>query len=59
MNKYAFIFEIVWFDPITGRFKHHEYRKKTQMSINNARTYARFLANNNNVLRVSFFKEMF
>ena len=41
MNKYTFIFEIGWRDPETGRLKPHEYRKKTQMSINDARAYAR------------------
>ena len=59
MSRYTFIFEIGWRDPETGRLKPHEYRKKTQMSINDARAYARRLANTNNVLRVSFFKEMF
>lgn len=59
MNKYTFIFEIAWRDPQSGRLKPHEYRKKTQMSIVDARAYARRLSNTNNVLRVSFFKEMF
>lgn len=59
MNKYTFIFEIGWRDPQTGRLKPHEYRKKTQMSINDARAYARRLANIANVFCVSFFKEMF
>lgn len=59
LNKYTFIFEISWRDPKTGQLKPHEYRKKTQMSINDARAYARRLANTNNVLRVSFFKEMY
>lgn len=59
MNKYTFIFEIGWRDPQTGRLKPHEYRKKTQMSINDARAYARRLVNINNVVRVSFFKQMF
>lgn len=58
-NKYTFIFEISWRDPQTGRLKPHEYRKKTQMSINDARAYARRLANTNNVLHVLFFKEMY
>lgn len=58
-NKYTFIFEIAWRDPQTGHLKPHEYRKKTQMSINDARVYARCLSNINNVFRVSFFKEMF
>ena len=43
MNKYTFIFEISWRDPVTGRLKPHEYRKKTQMSINDARAYVRQL----------------
>lgn len=59
MNKYTFIFEIAWRDSLTGRLKPHEYRKKTQMSINDARAYARRLANINNVVYVSFFKQMF
>lgn len=59
LNKYTFIFEIGWRDPQTGRVKPHEYRKKTQMSINDARAYARRLANTNNVFHVSFFKQMF
>ena len=59
MNKYTFIFEIGWRDLQTGRLKPHEYRKKTQMSINDARAYARRLANINNVFHVSFFKQMF
>lgn len=59
MNKYTFIFEVSWRDPDTGRLKPHEYRKKTQMSINDARSYARRLSNVQNVIRVSFFKEMY
>ena len=59
MNKYTFIFEISWRDPDTGRLKPHEYRKRTQMSINDARVYARRLSNVQNVIHVSFFKEMF
>lgn len=58
MNKYAFIFEIGWRDPQTGRLKPHEYRKKTQMSVSDARAYARRLVNTGNVFHVSFFKEM-
>ena len=34
MNRYIFIFEIGWRDPATGRLKPYEYRKKSQMSIN-------------------------
>jgi hypothetical protein len=58
-SRYTFIFEIGWRDPKTGRLKPHEYRKKTQMSISNARAYARRLSNIQNVFYVSFFKEMF
>lgn len=58
-NKYSFIFEIGWCDPETGGLKPHEYRKKTQMSINDARAYARCLANTQNVLHVRFYKEMY
>lgn len=59
LNKYTFIFEIGWRDPQTGRFKPCEYRKKTQMSVDDARTYARRLSNIHNVAYVSFFKQMF
>ena len=59
MNKYTFIFEIGWRDPQTGRLKPYEYRKKTQMSINDARAYACRLANTQNVLHVRFYKEMY
>lgn len=59
MNKYTFIFEIAWRDPKSGQLKPHEYRKKTQMSIADARFYARRLSNTQNVLHVSFFKEMY
>lgn len=59
MNKYTFIFEVSWRDPDTGLLKPHEYRKRTQMSINDARVYARRLSNIQNVIHVSFFKEMF
>ena len=59
MNKYTFIFEIGWRDPETGRLKPHEYRKKTQMSINDARVYARRLVNTQNVLHIRFYKEMY
>lgn len=58
-NKYTFIFEVSWRDPDTGRLKPHEYRKRTQMSVNDARAYARRLSNVQNVIHVSFFKEMF
>ena len=58
-NKYTFIFEISWRDSDTGRLKPHEYRKRTQMSIDDARAYARRLSNVQNVIHVSFFKEMY
>lgn len=59
LNRYTFIFEISWRDPESGRLKPHEYRKMTQMSINNARAYARRLSNIQNVLSVRFYKEMY
>lgn len=59
MYKYTFIFEIAWRDSKSGQLKPHEYRKKTQMSINDARSYARRLSNIQNVFHVSFFKEMY
>ena len=59
MNKYTFIFEIAWRDPQSGRLKPHEYRKKIQMSINDARTYARRLSNIQNVNTVTFYKQMY
>lgn len=59
MNRYTFIFEIGYRDPATGRLKPYEYRKKSQMSINDARAYSRRLANMQNVLHVRFYKEMF
>ena len=59
MNKYTFIFEIAWRDPQTGLLKPYEYRKKTQMSINDARTYARRLSNIQNVNTVTFYKQMY
>lgn len=59
MNKYTFIFEIAWRDSDSGKMKPHEYRKKTQMSITDARAYARRLSNIQNVIHVSFFKQMF
>lgn len=59
MNKYTFIFEIAWRDSKTGQLKPHEYRKMPQMSIGNARAYARRLTNTQNVLSVRFYKEMY
>ena len=47
ISKYTFIFEIGWRDSETGCFKPYEYRKKSQMSINDARAYARRLSNTN------------
>lgn len=58
MNNYSFIFEIIWRDPKTGQFKSNEYRKKDQLSIADARAYARRLINLQNVLSVRFYKEM-
>lgn len=59
MNKYTFIFEIAWRDPESGQLKPHEYRKRTQLSINDARAYARRLSNIQNVVSVSFYKGMY
>lgn len=59
MNKYIFIFEVAWRDPKTGQIKPYEYRKKTQMSINDARIYARRLSNVQNVFHVRFYKEIY
>lgn len=58
-NKYTFIFEIAWRDSQTGKMKPHEYRKKTQMSINDARAYTRRLSNTQNVISVTFYKQMY
>lgn len=59
MNKYTFIFEIAWRDSETGKMKSHEYRKKTQMSISDARVYARRLSNMQNIIFVLFYKQMY
>lgn len=59
VNKYAFIFEIAWRDSQSGQMKPHEYRKKTQMSISDARAYARRLSNTQNVISVMFYKQMY
>lgn len=58
MNKYTFIFEIAWRDSDSGKMKPHEYRKRTQMSISDARAYARRLSNIQNVISVTFYKQM-
>lgn len=59
MNKYTFIFEISWRDTQTGQLKPYEYRKKTQISIADARVYARRLTNTQNVISVKFYKQMY
>ena len=59
VNKYTFIFEISWRDPESGKMKPHEYRKKTQMSIVDARAYARRLSNTQNVISILFYKQMY
>ncbi len=58
-SKYTFIFEIAWRDSQTGRIKPYEYRKKIQMTINDARVYARRLSNTQNVFHVLFYKQMY
>lgn len=59
MNVYTFIFEITYRDPDTGLYKPHEYRKKNQMTIVDARRYAHRLANMHNIVSVKFYKEMY
>ena len=59
IDKYTFIFEISWRDSVSGQIKPHEYRKKTQMTISNARAYARRLSNTQNVISVMFYKQMY
>lgn len=59
MDKYTFIFEIAWRDAESGRMKSHEYRKKTRMSVGDARAYARRLSGVYNVIYVLFYKLMF
>lgn len=59
MDKYTFIFEIAWRDSESGKMKPYEYRKKTQMTVSNARAYARRLSNIQNVIHVLFYKQMF
>lgn len=59
VNRYTFIFEIGSRDVKSGKLLPYEYRKKTQMSIDDARAYARRVANMYNVLHVRFYKEMY
>lgn len=59
MNKYMFIFEISWCDSDSGKIKPFEYRKKIQMTVSDARAYARQLSNIQNVISVLFYKQMF
>lgn len=59
LSKYTFIFEISWRDPESGQLKPHEYRKKTRMSISDARAYARCLSDTQNVVTVIFYKQMY
>ena len=59
MNRYTFIFEVSWRDSQSGQIKPHEYRKKTQMTISDARAYARRLSNTQNVISVLFYKQMY
>lgn len=57
-NKYTFIFEVACRDS-SGKILPYEYRKKTGMTIKDARTHARYLSNIQNVLHVRFYKEMY
>lgn len=59
LNKYTFIFEIAWRDSESGKMKPHEYRKKTQMTVSDARVYARRLFNMQSVIYVLFYKQMY
>lgn len=59
VNKYTFIFEIAWRDSESGQMKPHEYRKKTQMTVSDARIYARRLSNTQNVIYVLFYKQIY
>lgn len=59
MNRYTFIFEIAWRDSESGKMKPHEYRKKTQMTVTDARFYARRLSNMQSVIYVLFYKQMY
>lgn len=59
VNRCTFIFEIAWRDSESGKMKPHEYRKKTQMTVSDARVYARRLSNTQNVIYVLFYKQMF
>ena len=59
IDKYTFIFEIAWRDSVSGQLKPHEYRKKTQMTISNARAYARRLSNTQNIISVTFYKQVY
>lgn len=58
VNRYTFIFEVGSRDIKSGKLLPYEYRKKTQMSINDARVYARRVLNMHNVFHVRFYKEM-
>lgn len=58
VSKYTFIFEIAWRDSKSGQMKPYEYRKKTQMTINDARAYARRMSDIQNVVHVLFYKQM-
>lgn len=59
VNKYTFIFEIAWRVPDSGEMKPYEYRKMSQISISDARAYARRLSNIQNVIYVLFYKQMY
>ena len=59
VNRYTFIFEIGSRDIKSGKLLPYEYRKKVQMSINDARVYVRRLSNIRNVVHVRFYKELY
>lgn len=59
INKYTFIFEIAWRVSDSEEMKPLEYRKLSQMSVGDARAYARRLSNIQNVIYVLFYKQMY
>ena len=59
VNKYTFIFEIAWRVSDSGEVKPVEYRKIPQMTVGDARAYARRLSVIQNVIYVLFYKQMY
>jgi hypothetical protein len=59
MALYTFIFEIAWRVSDSGKMKPYEYRKIPQMTVADARAYARRLSSIQNVIYVLFYKQMY